>query len=70
MKPADLIKQLKEMELKPTAYSGRGMYGKECVGVSVDYIGDYTFPTGWSYDQLGKGYIVFWRSVAWPKGKT
>lgn len=51
--------------LDPRAYSGRGMFGKECVGVSVDHPGEYTLPKGYRMDTLGLGYIVYWPSVKW-----
>lgn len=31
---------LEEAGLKPRAYSGRGMYGKQCLGVVLDNAGD------------------------------
>lgn len=68
MKPAQLIKLLKALGLEPRSYSGRGMHGRECVGVSVDRMGDHVLPVGWSFDQLGKGYIVYWPSVKWEEG--
>lgn len=45
------------------------MYGRECIGVSVDSI--YTddeeepLPSGWRHDSLGKGYIVYWPNMKW-----
>ena len=67
--PEALIARLKAMGLEPRDYSGRGMYGRECVAVSIDCEpGDYEFPRGWSQDQLGRGIIVYWPSVLWPGG--
>lgn len=33
-----LIELLKALNIKPRSYSGRGMYGVECVGVELDSI--------------------------------
>lgn len=35
MESKDFIKLLEDAGLEPRSYSGRGMYGKECVGVST-----------------------------------
>lgn len=51
--------------LDPRSYSGRGMFGKECVGVEVVYPGDYTLPKGYRMDNMGRDYIVYWPSVKW-----
>lgn len=67
MDATQLVQQLKDLGLEPRPYSGRSMYGKECVGVSVDHLGDHELPKGWSHDSLGRGHIVYWRSVAWPE---
>lgn len=49
--------------LNVRAYSGRGMYGAYCPGVSVDNLEDglSLCPEikGKCYDQLGMGYIVY-----------
>lgn len=63
-----LIKQLQTMGLKPRPYSGRGMHGKECIGVSVERIGEHQFPTPWRSESLGKGQIVYWPTATWPEG--
>lgn len=37
----EMVKALcAEMETKPRWYSGRGMYGKQCVGVDIDRLSD------------------------------
>lgn len=66
MTAQQLIDRLKAEGLRPRAYSGRGMNGQECVGASVERLGEHELPRGWSSDSLGKGYIVYWRDIAWP----
>jgi len=73
-----LIEALREAGYKPRRYSGRGMEGKWCVGIACKSI----WPVGSSLagkiffelpmpttDQLGKGIIAYWPSIAWPGGK-
>lgn len=60
---------------EPRAYSGRGMFGKQCIAVSltgesqlwqlartvpIDVDAPHT-------DQLGKGLIAYWPNYEWPK---
>ncbi len=71
MDARQLIEKLKKLGLQPRAYSGRGMYGKECVGAAIDgKPGGYELPAGWSIDSLGMGYIVYWMSAWWPTEVT
>lgn len=68
MTTEELKKKLTDMDLRPRSYSGRGMYGRECVGASIDgHPGDYELPKDWRSDSLGKGFIVYWPSVAWEE---
>lgn len=70
-----LVKQLKREGWKVRAYSGRGMNSKYCVGVDVDnvsetvavgaFLGD-DCPGSPSYDNMGKGFVVYWPDVPWP----
>jgi hypothetical protein len=64
----ELIDALSTLGLNPRSYSGRGMYGHECVGASVEDPGDYELPKGWRMDSLGKRYIVYWPDAEWPEG--
>ena len=65
-----LIEELKEQQLKPRNYSGRGMNGDECVGAYISgFISNYTLPQRWRSDSLGTGTMVYWPSVAWPEEK-
>ena len=65
MTSKELIKILENLGLEPRSYSGRGMYGAECVGVYVKNLGDHEFPIGWKHDNLGKGYHVYWPKFSW-----
>jgi len=71
---ADIIEQLAEAGLEPRAYSGRGMYGKECVGVALDGIGDGTAQqivgSAPRTDSLGRRIIAYWPHLSWPEGLT
>jgi len=75
-----LVKILKAEGWEVRPYSGRGMMGRECVGVDVEYLGqafdvgcavgaecDYDFGTP-DADNMGMGYILYWPSLDWPKG--
>jgi len=51
------------------SYSGRGMYGKRCIGISCDDSNDvmssykeFNLPRP-SVDQLGRGYICYWQNI-------
>jgi len=66
------IKKLESMGLSPRSYSGRGMWGAECVGVSVS--SDDAKPLrrlfgGSAIDALGMGAIVYWPRLPWPPGR-
>ena len=62
-----LIEALEAEGLKPRSYSGRGMYGAQCVGAAVRHFGDHELPKGWCNDSLGMGQIMYWPAVAWPE---
>jgi hypothetical protein len=71
-----LIDTLQNAGYGPRGYSGRGMFGKICVGVSleseselwtmaqelIDIDGLHAPHT----DSLGRGIIAYWPRVAWP----
>lgn len=70
-----LIAALQDAGYKPRGYSGRGMYGKECVAVSTDSpfaigaaIVDIDVPEP-QQDQLGKRFIFYWPSYPWVEPK-
>ena len=70
MTSEELIQRIEAAGFKPRSYSGRGMYGKECVGVSVNARseGDADeLPRGNSVDSLGMGQIWYWPQCVWPE---
>lgn len=61
--------QIKQAGKKPHSYSGRGMFGKECVAVSVgrhDSLRGIS-QKGSSIDSLGLDLIIYWSRLAWDK---
>jgi hypothetical protein len=71
------ITEQQDLLFKPTSYSGRFMYGKYCLGISVDSqyafdeIYDHTLrgrlTRNLRWDNLGLGYIAYWPSVTWDR---
>ena len=69
-----IYEALIESGYSPRSYSGRGMYGKKCVALSVKdetallkvgaALGDLA-ETRACTDGLGRGLIVYWPSQAW-----
>mgnify|MGYP001578260863 CR=1 FL=1 len=61
------------------SYSGRGMYGKVCLGVQIDHLPEifslgqalyeYEEMSYPSIDNLGLNYIVYWPDILWPKNR-
>lgn len=78
MDAADLIRALEEAGYEPRSYSGRGMYGKSCVGCELDADAElWTLacevsarsddtPPRPHTDSLGLGLIVYWPRFEWP----
>lgn len=67
-KVANLIKAIDETGRLARSYSGRFMYGKECVAVKL-YRGDSgaDLPkAGQRRDSLGLGQIAYWPAAEWP----
>ncbi len=64
------IQKLEGEDFEPRSYSGRGMYGRYCVGVSIDDYFDAQevkkLISGSRMDNLGMGYIVYWPGLTWP----
>jgi len=59
------VELLEEMELEPYSYSGRGMFGKSCVGVTVTNTTKFIFELGLkigskheeeNYEELKEGF--------------
>lgn len=67
------------------SYSGRGMYGRQCVAISGDSIDPfhlalmiaahrydfsiYDIPLP-DTDSLGRGVVVYWPQIDWPEGRV
>jgi hypothetical protein len=74
--PQELIEMLEEAQLEPSSYSGRGMYGKECIAVTNESVWrvaralpqDADIPAP-ATDQLGKGIVMYWPTLEWPQEK-
>lgn len=66
MNAEDLYYELENIGLEPWNYSGRGMFGKECVAVTVRHPGDHELPKGWDWDSMGRETVVYWPRMAWP----
>lgn len=65
-------------------YSGRGMYGKQCVAVSGDFLNPfrlalmivayrhnfpiYDIPVP-DVDSCGRGIVIYWPQVEWPEDR-
>ena len=75
-----LIDALTDLGYEPRSYSGRGMYGKECVavtGVSVWNVAQGLFSEQFDedfselpepkQDALGLGNVLYWPSYPWPE---
>lgn len=80
MKVTELKQIIQDAGYEPRSYSGRGMYGKECVGVTCDNQVDLIFDMmdhasrnqikelkGCITDSMGRSIIVYWPSVAWSE---
>jgi hypothetical protein len=69
-----IIDKLTAAGLEPYSYSGRGMFGAECVGVTLDGIGDGTAQrivgSAPHTDSMGKQIVAYWPSLSWPEGLT
>lgn len=64
-----LINAIRAAGHEPTSYSGRGMYGRYCIGVSLDHINDADgLPLkGSNTDSLGRGIILYWPAIDAPE---
>lgn len=73
----DIRDALSLLGYEPRSYSGRGMYGKECVAVDVEWSSDewtigqalalrfgQTTPAPDS-DSMGRGKILYWPQLEW-----
>jgi len=76
------IEVLEEAGYEPRSYSGRGMFGRQCVSVSGDDVSvwdiaralwfnnfddeDLDIPEP-STDSMGRGIVIYWSRYEWPK---
>lgn len=69
MNATKLIDAIKAAGLRPRSYSGRGMFGRHCVGVSLRSISEADgLPLrGSATDSLGLGIILYWPGAKWPE---
>lgn len=80
MKPDILRELLEEAGFDPVSYSGRGMYGKKCIGIEVNSTENAMLDLGYSaanssvtseriakphVDNMGRDFIVYWPNVEW-----
>jgi hypothetical protein len=75
MNPVLFLAALANTEYEPRTYSGRGMYGKQCVGVCIESAGDAFLmgarlalelgeePPVPCVDSMGRGLIAYWPSI-------
>jgi hypothetical protein len=69
---------LEQCGYEPRSYSGRGMFGKQCVSVNLDDIGQL-FRVGQSVaklevtisspriDNMGRGVVAYWPHEPWSE---
>lgn len=79
----EVIDALRANRYRPRSYSGRGMMGKQCVGVAiqnsvqalvelcirVDDAANTPDGCGVETDTLGLGTIAYWPDLPWPEGE-
>ena len=82
MTPDLMIELLENSGYEPRSYSGRGMYGKNCVGVVVEDVFALGVAVGQESrhysedipsaktDSMGRDIIVYWPDLAWPEDGT
>ena len=72
------IDALEDAFYEPVAYSGRGMYGKECVSLKGDDLSlwdvarslpEDMYVSEPRTDSLGLGIVIYWPQYEWPKGR-
>lgn len=73
----DLIDAIEDAGFEAQSYSGRCMFGAECVSVTIDGISDlwrlagdlvqqgHDVPAP-TTDSMGMGIVAYWPSVKWP----
>lgn len=75
-----IISAAQDLGLEVISYSGRGMYGKKCLGVTGDFEpyrlgvlvgkklepGDASPPTS-KQDSMGRGIVLYWPELGPPR---
>ena len=66
----DLVDAIANRELSPFAYSGRQMYGQDCVACIVAKGSnlDGLPKAGATIDSMGLDYVVYWPNAEWTAG--
>lgn len=66
----DLVDAILNRELCPFPYSGRQMYGQDCVACVVDRGSnmDGLPKEGALVDSMGTGYVIYWPRAEWHDG--
>lgn len=72
---SDLRKRLEDLGFKPESYSGRGMFGRSCVGLQSDdltsmfslgkALGSECEASDPHIENLGMGFILYWPDEPW-----
>lgn len=77
-----LIDALEDAGLAPLSYSGRGMFGKDCVATytgmwevakalfSEEHDGAFDHLPQPNQDSMGLGRVLYWPSYEWPKDRN
>jgi hypothetical protein len=70
--PLDAIARLRDEGLEPRRYSGRGMFGADCIGVDVESREDAgalkaLFDLKPTTDSMGRGVVAYWPALPWPE---
>tara|TARA_Y100000310_G_scaffold309170_1_gene353037 strand:- start:2157 stop:2393 length:237 start_codon:yes stop_codon:yes gene_type:complete len=57
-KQEKFVKKAEKLGFEVDTYSGRGMYGKYCPSIYVDYPEEFD-SRGYRVDDMGKGYVIY-----------
>jgi len=70
----DFLALFENFDCTPRSYSGRGMYGKECLAVTSDCDeAEFIYDCGArgapcpKTDSMGKGTVFYWPSIRWAE---
>lgn len=64
----EIFREIADLSLFPRSYSGRGMFGKRCLGVDCSFRESESFAAYFNakLDQMGKGMIAYWPNEVEP----